>query len=278
MTLRAGAPPHHNTTTCYTAYRCRLPECVDRYNTKNQERLQARRSGTYNRYVDAEPVRRHIVRLQHAGMSLSAIGVAAGLSTQSIIEFVQPGRSKGRGRRYRTTPEKAATILAITPADRTVGRIDATGTHRRLQALVAVGWPIRYVARHAGLFDSSSFSILQRKWVYFSTAKAVEAAYEELRDLKPARHGVSKQHAAAAKNRAARLRWQPPKYWDDPDHPIDDPDFEPQTAGQAIAYEARWLMQVGGLDVAQAAKRLRRSCSYVTTCLTDYPEDGRAAA
>ncbi|WP_329131461.1 hypothetical protein OG552_10265 [Streptomyces sp. NBC_01476] len=277
MTTAVRTPPHHDTTTCYTEYRCRLPQCVKRYNTINQARLKARREGTYTTFVDAEPARRHILRLRRAGMSANAIGAAAGLTTQSILEFVRPAPGQSRGRRQRTTPATEAKILAVTVQDRTTGRIDATATRRRIQALVAIGWPVNHVARHAGLFDVNAFVFAERSRVYMSTAKAVAAAYDKLRTRNPERHGVTPQHVQAAKNRAAKQGWPPPTYWDNPDHPIGDRHFEPKDPAEIIADEARFLMTVGGLDATAAAKRLRRAHSYIAKALLDYPEREVAA-
>jgi hypothetical protein len=281
VTTEIRTPPHHNTTTCYTDYRCRLPECVARYNNINRERIRARKAGTYNRFIDAEPVRRHILRLQRAGMGTDAIAAAASINKQSILEFLRPLPTQGRGRRQRTTAATAAKIMAVTVEDQTLGRIDATATLRRVQALVALGWPINHIARHAGLFDENAASILNRRFVYVSTAKAIEAAYEELRTKRPSRNGVSRPHAQAARNRAARNRWAPPSYWDDPEHPIGDATFESRygiTSAQVMAEEARWLMKISGLTQEQAAQRLNRSHSYIKNALHDYPETSEQVA
>jgi len=282
VTTATKPAPHHDNLTCYTDYRCRRPACVERYNVRNRERLQARRLGTYDRLIDAEPARRHILRLQHAGMSCAAVAVAAGLTTQSILEFVRPIPSQGRGRRQRTTPTTEAKILAVTLGDRTTGRIDATGTLRRVQALAALGWPTRHIAVHAGLQAANAHHLEGRARVYVATANAIAKTYDELRRKRPEKHGVTKSHAQRARNRAALAHWAPPKYWDDPDHPIDDAGFEPDygvTRRQQIADDARWLMTVGGLNKEQVALRLRRSASYVNEALRDYPaDDGQAAA
>lgn len=272
MSTAIKPAPHHDTLTCYTDYRCRLPECVERYNARNRERLRARQLGTYNQLIDAEPARRHILRLQAADMSFDAIAVAAGLTTQSILEFVRSLPAQGRGRRRRTTPATEAKILAVTPGDRTTGRIDATGTRRRVQALAALGWPARHIAMHAGLQTANAHHLEGRARVYVSTANAIAKTYDELRRLRPERHGVTKSHAQRTRNAAARNHWAPPKYWDDPEHPIDDTTFEPQNPAQIIADEARFLMTVGGLDAEATAKRLRRAHSYIAQALRDYPE------
>lgn len=281
MTTAIRTPPHHDNTTCYTEYRCRRPDCVDRYNTINRARLQAHKTGTYSTLVDAEPTRQHILSLRHAGMSNDSIAHAAGLTTQCILEFVKSIPTQGRGRRQRTTPATEAKILAVTIESRTTGLIDSSGTQRRIQALVAIGWPIRHIARDAGLFDAGAHALLQRDQLLVSTAKAVATTYDRLRARKPEKQGVTKSHAHGARNRAARLRWAPPRYWDDPDHPIDDPDFEPQyglTKAQILANDARWLMKVSGLNRDQIAERLEVTRGYIDTALSRHPDPEQVAA
>lgn len=277
MTTAVRTPPNHDTTTCYTEYRCRRPECVARYNTLNQQRLRARRAGTYDRFVDAEPVRHHILNLQRAGMAADAIATVAGVPTQTVLEFVRVRPSKGRGRRRRTTPATAAKILAVTPADQATGRIDATGTRRRMQALVAIGWPVRHIATHAGLHPTTTRIPDAGGRVYVATAKAVAATYDRLRHRRPTAHGVTAAHMQRAKNLGSRNGWPPPTYWDQHPGEIDNPDYMPMTPRQVIAEEARWFMAMDGLSVEQVAKRLRRSATYVRECLQQHPESDEAA-
>lgn len=264
-------PPNHNTLTCYVDYRCRLPECVKRYNDRNNERRRARAAGTYNVFIDAEPVRRHILKLQRQGMSCTAIGVACGLTTQTILEFVRPLQSRGRGRRQRTTPATAQKILAVTLANRTTGRIDSTGTRRRVQALAALGWPTRHVALHAGFNTANSHDLLQRTVVFAATARAVADAYDELRTARPLRKGVTKAHMQRAKNLASRNGWPPPKYWDQHPGAIDDPEFEPEygkTRAEIIVEEVEWLT-ANGLDLDQAANSLNITRRHIERAFTE---------
>jgi transposase len=266
-------PPHHNNLTCYTDYRCRLPECVDRYNAWNRERLHAKKAGTYSVFVDAEPARQHILQLQRTGMSADAIAAAAGVTIQSILEFVRPIPSQGRGRRRRTTPANQAKILAVTLDDRTIGRIDATGTRRRIQALVTLGWPVRIIARHAGLADQNAHGLLQRPRVYVATAKAIATAYDDLRTRRPEKHGVTKAHIVVAKNRAARHRWEPPKYWDQHPGAIDNPNFEREVPEapryMRLGEDSLWLEGLG-LTREQAAERLEVTKDYLDQSIRRY--------
>lgn len=281
MTTVVRQPPHHNNLTCYTDYRCRLPACVERYNTRNLERLHAHRNGTWNVLVDARPVREHILKLQSAGIGPGTIAVTAGLPIQSVLDFIRVRANRSRGRKQRTTPEMAAKILAVTVDNRIALRVDPTGTVRRLQALVAIGWPLKTIAPHAGLGPDNMSDFARRSTVLVSTAQGVAAAYNKLRHLKPERHGVDKGQVKRAKNWAASRRWPPPKYWDDRMDVIDDPDFEPLykvLRSEQIAQDVHWLLTVGGLDRDQAAARLGVSRFSVDRALREHPQDKQQLA
>ena len=275
MTTAAREAPHHNTTTCYTDYRCRLPECVRRYNDRNNERLRAHKAGTYNALVDVGPARQHILRLQRAEMSAEAIARVADISVHSVLDILRPHPTKRRGRRQRITPDLAAKILAVQLDQRVSGRIDATGTIRRVQALVALGWPVSHISRHAGLSRENAAEILERPRVYVATANAIADAYDSLRHKRPEKHGVIKAHVAVARNRAARNKWAPPRYWDQHPNAIDDPDFEPLygvTRREIVAQDANELMRISGLDRAAVAERLGVTKSYIDHAFRDHPE------
>ena len=117
--------------------------------------------------------------------------------------------------------------------------------------------------------------LMQRDRVYFITARNVAAAYQLLRNRKPARHGVSQRVITRCKNRAAAQRWAPPSYWADRMDVIDDPDFEPLygvTRRELIAQDANELMRFSGLDRQAAAARLGVSKSYIEHALRTHPE------
>lgn len=268
-------PPHHNTITCYTDYKCRLPECVRRYNDRNNARLRAHKEGTYSALVEVTPARQHIICLMNTGMSADAIARAAGISVHSVLDILRPHATKRRGKRRRISPQLAQKLLAVRASDRTSGRIDATGTIRRVQALVALGWPVKHIADRAGLSAENSSYILKRPRVYSSTAKAIAVVYDELRGKRPERNGVIKAHVVVAKNRAARNRWAPPRYWDQHPGAIDDPDFEPMygvTKREIVAQDANEVMRLCGLDRQAAADRLGVTKSYIDHAFREYPE------
>lgn len=281
MTTAAREAPHHRNLTCYTDYKCRRPECVERYNTRNNERLAAHRNGTWTQFVDAEPVRQHLLKLEEAGIGPGWVAATTGLSIQTIRNFTVPNISNGRGRRRRTSPEMAAKILAVTEDNHVAGHVPGIGTTRRIQALVAAGWPLKHIAIHAGLSAPNMSDLLHRKTIFASTAKAVADAYEQLLERKPHRHGVNRGQVKRARNWAVRNRWSTPDYWAERMDVIDDPDFEPMygiTRRLIVAQDANWIMRTSGLDRYATAERLGVTKSYVDHALREFPEYAVEAA
>lgn len=285
MSKRTGTPPNHDTLTCYCNYDCRLPECVDRYRTWNNARRKAHRRGDWQSHVDAEPVREHLQLLAKHGISLFRAAQAAGIGHTSLHPLFQQTHAGRRGRQHTVTTDIAAKVLALDPEALKAAYSDPTGTVRRIQALVAIGWPMYYLAEDLGVSPAYVSALIQRsakgRPIRTSTADSVAAAYERLKGRRLSRAGVSTHSANRARRYAAANQWPPPKYWDDPDHPIDDPDFEPLygvSAAEILAQEAHWLMTAGGLSLDLAAERLGKSRSYVEKSLKDHPQDGRAAA
>jgi hypothetical protein len=268
-------PPHHNTITCYTDYRCRLPQCVERYREWDRARYRAKANGEPSRYIDAEPVRQHLLKLYAADLSINAIAASTGLTYLAVRGFTHHEYGNRRARRQRCTRETAAKILAITPDNITSGRIDSTGTIRRVQALVAKGFPLERIAPHAGLSVNNMSALLQRETVLASTARKVAEAYELLQNQAPARHGVDKRNVSRARKRAAANRWPDTKYWATRMDVIDDPHFEPLygvTRREIVAQDANELMRISGLDRATAADRLGVSKAYIDHAFRDHPQ------
>lgn len=107
------------------------------------------------------------------------------------------------------------------------GYADATGTRRRVQALMRNGWPLAKLAARLGV--SREFETVARGetgQVYPATAEAVRALYDELWDQSPPREArYDRMGSTRARNRAIALGYQPVGAWDDSPGPhfIDDP-------------------------------------------------------
>lgn len=191
-------------------------------------------------WVDAAPTRAHVHRLLDAGMTRHLIAELAGLNRTSIRNLMvgQPPRQGPAKRLHRKT---AAALMAVTiasgrPAPVPVGKtrragatVDATGTRRRLQALMAIGWPARELAAQLGAGNQLQIARAQR--VTSSTAAAVRALYDEL-------NGAAGPQPKAATYYRGR-GYLPPAWWDD--DTIDDPRVEPDGIRE---YDARGRLLV----------------------------------
>jgi hypothetical protein len=269
--------PHHEKLTCYVDYRCRRPDCVDRYTQQNRARRLAHANGTWDKLIDAEPVRQHLLTLHAAGITIHRVATLTGMEYANVRIYTQHGYKNSEPRRRRITPEVAARILALDINEITPAKIDATGLKRRIQALAVIGWPTEHVASRAGLSPRNISTLIQQPTVLAATAQAITTAYDELRHRSARRNGVSKNVATRTRNRAATKRWPPPKYWDETGA-IDDPHFTPEykvTQAEILAEDARWLISVGGLNRNQVAERLNKDRSYIDRVLG---ADTKAAA
>ncbi|WP_060905388.1 hypothetical protein [Streptomyces scabiei] len=266
MTTADRQPPHHDNTVCVQWYSCKLPECRDRFNARRRA-IRAGLAQPARVLVDAAPVRQHILDLQEAGLSLTCIARQAGLAHTSIGNFLRPRPSARRGLQRQTTPETAAKILAVRP-------VTTIGTMRRIQALVAIGWPARKIAAHAGVSNRWVVDLRPDTIILASYAEKIVTAYGELRQCKPEKHGVQAGHARRSLNRAKANRWPTPHYWDQHADDIDDPHFEPLygvTRREIVAQDAHWLMR-SGLDKVAAAERLGVDKSYIEHAFRDHPQ------
>jgi hypothetical protein len=274
--------PHHRTITCYTSYACRLPECVERYNTRNRARLQANRTGGPQRLTDARPVRAHVNMLMEAGATGHGIAAQAGV-TEKVVRQLLPRTQDGRRQPLKRSvlTSNAEKILAVTPEDVAPPSVDATGTVRRIQALVASGWPMIHLAQPLGLSSNYVWELLKRArtehnlQVTSSTARRVAERYEILRRTRPSRHGIPKRSSTIARRHATDRNWAKPAYWDEYADAIDDPHFEPMhrlTRRMIVAQDASFVMRTAGISKTEAAQRLGVSKAYIEHAFRDHPE------
>jgi|1185.fasta_scaffold03481_3 predicted transcriptional regulator len=273
MTTAVREAPHHETLTCYANYGCRRPECVERKRAWARQRDRGLRAGTWQPRIDAAPARAHLQQLIEAGLTQQSIADTIGVPRQSISDFFQHRNSR-RGIRHSTSPELAEKILAVRPDTITAGRVDATGTHRRIQALVAAGWPLVHIGPQLGMHRQRPEQILRVDRIYVSTRSQVAEGYERVQRMRPERRGVPKDKIRQSKNRAEALRWPTPRYWARYADAIDDPHFEPmygRTRGELLAADAREL-QTYGISVEQAAERLGVTKAHLYQELLRHPE------
>lgn len=220
--------PDHGTLSRYKYHRCRCTECREASAAYQRTRYRKKGYGTWQPLVDAEPVRQHILALNATGLSYKVIAEQIGRPTATVTGFIYD-LSPSRSRKKHATPEIAAAILAVTATQVMPGQVDSTGTGRRVQALAAIGWPMRTLGRHVGIHPACVGRLAGQAFVYRSTARTVSEAYERLQHQVPEEHGVSLATAVKTRKWAARMGWPDPVWWDDMGR-IDDPTFDPATA------------------------------------------------
>lgn len=202
---------------CWSAPRC--PECAA---SEAARKRHVRRMAAYGRpsttLIDVAPVRAHIHALLAAGMNLAQIGIAAGLDRHAAE------RAAYTAVRVRQTT--AAAILAVKRPLR--GWVPTTGTHRRLQALMYLGWTPRQLGLAVGTPYLDIPDLLRRKRTNLSTADRIRALDDRLWNTPPPQEtGRQRHQVARMKALAAKHGWLPRLAWND--NEIDDPEAVPDT-------------------------------------------------
>lgn len=181
-------------------------------------------------YIDAGPARARVRELGEAGIGWRRVAMLAGLNPSVVSKLLYGDTRRGQAPCERIRPETAEKILALEVSMELVAEgtpIDATGTKRRVHALVACGWSQQKVATRLGMAGSNFHLCITSERVTAGTARKVAALYDELWDQPPPEDTHRDKIAASRSRRYARERgWPPPMAWDD--DTIDDPAAEPQ--------------------------------------------------
>lgn len=258
----------------YRLDRCRCYTCGYANAVYYERRERAIAYGTWQPYVDAEPVREHVRALQSCDLGLRTIARAAGVDRKRLQAVLNGRPERGTPAQAKMRPELAAAILAVEPTldilpAKTV--IDGAGTRRRLQALVALGWSQAKLAERIGWTPSNFTALIGDGRVIAASARLVRDLYNELWDQAPPEDSHRDKIAASRARNLARARgWVPPQAWDD--DAIDDPTAQPDlgaktTRAQAIAEDAEELIVRQGYTTEHAAERLGVGVSYVQHAL-----------
>lgn len=224
MTTAVRQAPHHRNLTCVKEYGCKQPECLARSQAYERRRYRQKGYGTWQPLVAAAPARQHIEALRDAGHSIPDIQKAARISAATIARILYDGVNK---RAERIRPEVAERILAVPVMPAPVKAntsVDATGTRRRIQALVAMGWTLKALGPHLGFHPRRLTDFLYAERVLASTARRIANRYRAVQTWNPAEHSVPARSIVMARNLAAREGWHGPLAWDD----IDDPACKPE--------------------------------------------------
>lgn len=202
--------------------RCPCPPCrtAERRYTKRRKYLADRGTPLL---VDATPTIDHVQRLRAAGDAFTLIAARHNIPRKTLQSLLA-----GIPQRVHRTTEQA--ILAITPGTclDPYASVPATGTIRRIQALMAAGHSLNAIKAAASIQHATASLLVNAAatTIRRNVADRVDRAYIQ---LAPTR-GTS----VRSLNRATREGWHDPLWWDDWDR-IDDPAFDPATAERELS-------------------------------------------
>lgn len=255
----------HGTRAAYVCDRCRCHPCTRANSDAENARNRQQAYGRWQPYVDAEPARRHARQLMAGGMGWKRIAKTAGLAPSTVCKLLygDPKRNIAPSKRLRPATEKA--ILGIGAPNLAPGTpIDPTGTTRRVQALVAVGWSLTRIGERIGISSTNMPALIDARQVQVRTAAKVRGAYEQLAYSSPP--AASSQQRAAitrARRMGAQRGWAPPAAWFLVD--IDDPDAAPDVEGvratkprrapEELVEDVEWFVRTG-IGREEAGRRL----------------------
>jgi hypothetical protein len=252
----------HGTYVKYKLDACRCYPCCFADSEYRRNRGRAIAYGTWQPYVDAEPVRVHVRTLMDFGIGWKRVAALSEVPTGVLTKLLYgcPQRNMGPSKQIR--PKNAAALLAVEPTLDNLGSvvaINSAGTRRRLQALITAGWPKAQLAKRLNMLPGNFGNMLDREHVTVGTVRAVTALYDQLWRVDPREHGVDNQAYSRARNQGKANGWAPVGAWDDDS--IDDPAATPNLGEKvsrqdSLAEDAIWLIEAQGYSREQAAVRL----------------------
>lgn len=239
--------PPHGSLSRHKHHGCDCEPCHTNYRAYENRRNRLRGYGTWQPLVDVQPARSHVSNLVAAGYTIHSIAAASGTDGGTLQRVLY-----GPNKTLRT--ETAKRLLALQASDMRLSEnrtIDATGTRRRLQALVAIGWPVTHIARHIGTHPRPLTELTRAEHVSRRNAQRVGIAYRRLCALSPASDGVPRNQITAARRMAAARHWASPLAWDDN---IDDPQAQPDLDG--VTNRHRIAKRANPVEIAAEVRHL----------------------
>jgi len=226
---RAVCPPEHAhaaTTTCYITHRCGCADCRRGIAARERRRYRRIGYGVHEKRVRVEPVRERVRELIDAGVPRKAIERGTGVSLHTVLYAPKPQKW--------IAADKARRVLEYLPDVKDldpVSTISAKGTRRRVQALVAIGWPLAELGRRCGVTGQHLSVLARASRTRVETAEQITDLYEQLSmTLPPASTPMERRVRDGALAMAAREGWVPPLAWEDIDN-----DDQPATSDDAPA-------------------------------------------
>lgn len=229
--LHKEADHQHGTYACYVLDQCRCLPCTRATADYEQDRTRQQAYGRWSGLVDAAPARAHIQALLDQGMGLKQIqrqGISTGTLTKLLYGIDRPDGTH-RPPAARIKPATEQKLLAVDLRLAEGARVDATGSIRRIRALVALGWSQAKLADLLGITRANfHFATGRRAQCTHGNAQAIARLYDDLSMTLPPENNHRDRIAASRARRYAKARgWLPPLGLDD--ERLDDPTYEPES-------------------------------------------------
>ena len=211
----------------------------------DRNRRILRAQGRWEPFVQARPVRERVWAMNAVGMPTTAIEERLRLP-HDALNFLMCKRAGQFSQQIRR--ETAEAVMGYWPTLEDFPAhclIDATGSRRRVQALITLGWTQVFLREKAGVSKAAFHRVLTNSRITADLARRVVVLYDELWKRRPYPTEVLAVSAERARQQAAAAGFLGPLAWDD--DTIDNPAAEPQTdAPQPIVSEGpnladRWL-------------------------------------
>jgi len=140
----------HGTRKAYVLDRCRCEPCTAANRFEAQRRRKAIAYGRWQGLVPAGAAREHVQQLRSVGISLQRIATSSGVGYGTVARLAYGNASSRQPPTERLRHDTEQRLLKMRAGAGTVppgARVEATGSRRRLQALVAAGWPLPTLAQ-----------------------------------------------------------------------------------------------------------------------------------
>ena len=200
------------------------------------------------RYVDAAPVRVRLQRLVDAHVPVRALGRVTGLSATTVRKILD-------GDQPRVQRATAARVARLSPGDvyanQSTGHVPRVGAARRVQALLAMGWP-HHALGAAGIVNSAQIIGASGDLITVQRWRQVRDVYDRL--------SMTPGPSPETRGWAAKLGYAPPLAWDE--EGIDDPTVMP---GHDATTTGRQGCVVDEVAVARAAACVGAAGSLTAT-------------
>lgn len=227
---------------------CRCYTCGWAHACYNDAREESIRRGTWQPYVDAEPARQHVQQLKIAGVGDRTIAMLAGVDRERVRDLLHGRPERGTPPPVQIRPATAAALLSVELTLDVLPRnllIDATGSHRRVQALAVNGWPLARLGARLGTTGGNLAMRFKAEHVTATVARLSRTVFDELWRADPRKHGVDNQAYARAVNQARANGWAPVGAWDEDS--LDDPAAFPDWTGRCgtpSGYDAHYTSRL----------------------------------